>query len=105
MNISLGGRKDVTLTVIARRSRHFAGTRYAKRGLKEGEGAYVANEVESELMIASGYPWNDGTPGIKVSCLTFMRGSIPLFWTQLNPLSPRPEIISKIIYSFRIVLT
>jgi hypothetical protein len=56
----------------------------------QGEG-YVANEVESEIIISSGFPWTNSSSS-KVVSFEVIRGSIPLFWTQLNPLSPHPEI-------------
>jgi hypothetical protein len=40
--MSLFGR-HITLTLVARRSRHFAGTRYRKRGINDQ--GFVANEV------------------------------------------------------------
>lgn len=40
--------RTVYLTVIARRSRHYAGARYLTRGANEQ--GHVANEVESEQM-------------------------------------------------------
>lgn len=40
--ISVFGR-TLTLTLVARRSRHFAGTRYRKRGINDQ--GFVANEV------------------------------------------------------------
>jgi hypothetical protein len=40
--------RTVYLTVLARRSRHFAGARYLTRGANEH--GHVANEVESEQM-------------------------------------------------------
>eukprot|EP00475_Leptophrys_vorax_P044274 TRINITY_DN8809_c0_g1_i1.p1 TRINITY_DN8809_c0_g1~~TRINITY_DN8809_c0_g1_i1.p1 ORF type:complete len:913 (-),score=258.14 TRINITY_DN8809_c0_g1_i1:95-2833(-) len=84
-------KKELTVTLIARRSRHFTGTRYNRRGMMMNPGAYVANEVESELIIASGFPWVNAASS-KVVSVQFIRGSIPLFWTQINPLSPHPEI-------------
>ena len=41
--------KQFTFTLIARRSRHYAGTRYLKRGVNE-EG-WAANEVEVEQIV------------------------------------------------------
>ena len=46
--VEVGGR-NVTLVVIARRSRHFAGTRYLKRGVSDlGK---TANDVEHEQIV------------------------------------------------------
>ena len=78
----------VNVIIIARRSRHFAGTRYLKRGLNE-EGR-VANFVEIEQIVYS-HKSKDDKP--LVSSFVQVRGSIPLFWTQdPNPLIAKPEI-------------
>ncbi|CAL9111543.1 unnamed protein product [Musa textilis] len=83
--------KDFWLTLIARRSRHFAGTRYLKRGVN-GNGS-VANDVETEQIIFKDIP--GGTP----TCLSSVvqnRGSIPLFWSQeTSKLNLKPDIILK----------
>lgn len=44
--MSLFGR-PITLTLVARRSRHFAGTRYRKRGINDQ--GFVANEVGARV--------------------------------------------------------
>ncbi|XP_064978009.1 phosphoinositide phosphatase SAC3-like isoform X1 [Musa acuminata AAA Group] len=83
--------KDFWLTLIARRSRHFAGTRYLKRGVN-GNGS-VANDVETEQIVFKDIP--GGTP----TCLSSVvqnRGSIPLFWSQeTSKLNLKPDIILK----------
>ncbi len=90
-------KKDLTLTLFARRSRHFAGTRYNRRGLKEGIDGYVANEVESEFIVFNSHNWDFNVHDeSKVASVVFMRGSIPVFWGQANPFSPKPEIISNL---------
>jgi len=43
---------SVVLTLLARRQRHFAGTRYLKRGLTHG--GFVANHVETEHILSEG---------------------------------------------------
>lgn len=79
----------VNVILIARRSRHFAGTRYLKRGLNE-EGR-VANFVEVEQIVYS-HKSKDDKP--LVSSFVQIRGSVPLFWTQdPAPLSTKPDII------------
>jgi hypothetical protein len=45
---------SVQITLIARRSRYFAGTRYLKRGIN-GLG-HVANDVETEQIVQTGAP-------------------------------------------------
>ncbi|XP_050232118.1 phosphoinositide phosphatase SAC2-like isoform X2 [Mercurialis annua] len=88
VKLSVSGR-DFKLTLIARRSRHYAGTRYLKRGVnKKGR---VANDVETEQIvfedIADGYP-------VQISSAVQHRGSIPLFWSQeTSRLNIKPDII------------
>ena len=48
------------MTLIARRSRHFAGTRYRKRGVSDT--GRVANEVEVEQVVDAGFDWRTGFP-------------------------------------------
>jgi hypothetical protein len=44
--------RQLTMTLVARRSRHFAGTRYRKRGISAQ--GFVANEVETEQIMDAG---------------------------------------------------
>jgi len=69
--------KALSFILIARRSRHFAGPRYLKRGLNE-EGR-VANFVETEQILYSASDSFDDKPCM--SSFVQIRGSIPLFWT------------------------
>ena len=82
-NFTDGGNK-FSIMVIARRSRHYAGTRYLRRGINN-EG-YVANFVEIEQIVER------HSSGLKnkqpmISSFVQIRGSIPFFWSQIpNPL-------------------
>ena len=62
----------LTITLIARRSRHFAGTRYRKRGIHMG--GHVANDVETEQIASAGFDWRSGYPvvssAVQVGCLS-----------------------------------
>ncbi|XP_062233399.1 phosphoinositide phosphatase SAC2-like [Phragmites australis] len=79
--------KDIMLTLIARRSRHYAGTRYLKRGVNE-EGR-VANDVETEQIV-----YEDMLEPRQISSVVQNRGSIPLFWSQeTSKLNLKPDII------------
>ncbi|KAL6496444.1 hypothetical protein OROGR_029702 [Orobanche gracilis] len=85
--LSLSGR-DLRLTLIARRSRHYAGTRYLKRGVNEK--GRVANDVETEQIVVEDVP--QGTP-MPISSVVQNRGSIPLFWSQeTSRLNLKPDI-------------
>ncbi|KAI8529737.1 hypothetical protein RHMOL_Rhmol12G0248400 [Rhododendron molle] len=88
VKLSISGR-SFKLTLIARRSRHFAGTRYLKRGVNEK--GRVANDVETEQIayedVAEGCP-------IRISSVVQNRGSIPLFWSQeTSRMNIKPDII------------
>ncbi|XP_042507618.1 phosphoinositide phosphatase SAC2-like isoform X1 [Macadamia integrifolia] len=86
--LSISGR-EFKLTLIARRSRHFAGTRYLKRGVNEK--GRVANDVETEQIVFEDVP--EGCP-IQISSVVQNRGSIPLFWSQeTSRLNLKPDII------------
>ncbi|XP_038985385.1 phosphoinositide phosphatase SAC3-like [Phoenix dactylifera] len=86
--LSISG-KDFWLTLIARRSRHYAGTRYLKRGVNEK--GRVANDVETEQIVFEDTP--GGIP-TQVSSVIQNRGSIPLFWSQeTSRLNLKPDII------------
>ncbi|KAK8960533.1 Phosphoinositide phosphatase SAC1 [Platanthera guangdongensis] len=86
--LSIFGR-EFNVALISRRSRHFAGTRYLKRGVNDN--GRVANDVETEQIIL------DEVAGCckgKMSSVVQMRGSIPLFWSQeASRFSPKPDII------------
>ncbi|KAH0834053.1 putative polyphosphoinositide phosphatase [Lanmaoa asiatica] len=115
----------VFVTLIARRSRHYAGARYLTRGVNE-EGN-VANEVETEQIVSEAlttpfyFPSEQGhsrrpsprfTSYVQV-CYRFLhflspltmllqyRGSIPIYWTQdTTTMSPRPPIEINVIDPF-----
>ncbi|QCD80186.1 phosphoinositide phosphatase SAC3-like [Vigna unguiculata] len=81
--------REFILTLIARRSRHYAGTRYLRRGVNEK--GRVANDVETEQMVFEDVP--EGFP-IQISSVIQNRGSIPLFWSQeTSKLNIKPDII------------
>jgi phosphatidylinositol 3,5-bisphosphate 5-phosphatase len=70
--------RSLNLILVARRSRHFAGTRYLKRGVSEH--GKVANYVEHEQIV------HDESRSSSSGCYTSyvqVRGSIPTFWTQV----------------------
>ncbi|CAI9097357.1 OLC1v1033759C1 [Oldenlandia corymbosa var. corymbosa] len=81
--------REFKLTLIARRSRHYAGTRYLKRGVNEN--GKVANDVETEQIVFENVP--EGLP-VQFSSVVQNRGSIPLFWSQeTSRLNLKPDII------------
>ncbi|CAO2824669.1 unnamed protein product [Amaranthus hypochondriacus] len=81
--------RTVNLTLIARRSRHYAGTRFLKRGINEKGRA--ANDVETEQIVFEEIPNADV---LEISSVVQIRGSIPLLWSQeTSRLNLRPDII------------
>ncbi|XP_028792327.1 phosphoinositide phosphatase SAC1 isoform X2 [Neltuma alba] len=88
MRLSIFGR-DFSVCLVSRRSRHFAGTRYLKRGVNDR--GRVANDVETEQIVLDE---EAGSFKGKMSSVVQMRGSIPLFWSQeASRFSPKPDII------------
>ncbi|KAH9758056.1 phosphatidylinositol-3-phosphatase SAC1 [Citrus sinensis] len=88
IRLSIFGR-DFSVSLISRRSRHFAGTRYLKRGVNDR--GRVANDVETEQVVLDE---EAGSCKGKMSSVVQMRGSIPLFWSQeASRFSPKPDII------------
>ncbi|KAK6908776.1 polyphosphoinositide phosphatase [Kwoniella mangroviensis CBS 8886] len=98
--------RTVYLTLIARRSRHYAGARFLTRGANEH--GHVANEVETEQIVSEPLATPFGTRnksddarplsdhgagyGAYTSFLQY-RGSIPVMWHQeSNQMTPRPPI-------------
>jgi hypothetical protein len=80
--------RSLDLILIARRSRHFAGTRYLKRGVSEQ--GKVANDVEHEQIIHC-----ESTSIVSGAYSSYLqnRGSIPTYWTQESSVTmPKPPI-------------
>ncbi|KAI0030726.1 SacI homology domain-containing protein [Vararia minispora EC-137] len=99
----------IYVTLIARRSRHYAGARYLKRGVND-EGN-VANEVETEQIVSEAlttpfsYPGRysslERRPNPRYTSYVQYRGSIPVYWTQeLNNMTPRPPIEISVVDPF-----
>eukprot|EP01052_Picozoa_sp_SAG31_P050687 SAG31_NODE_11683_length_1007_cov_0.939427_1_plen_148_part_10 len=101
--ISILGR-PLSATLVARRSKEYAGTRYLKRGINNA--GYAANDVETEQILQLEPGACAAVPvgsGWRFSSFVHVRGSIPLFWKQtaVEPSSgsadrlydPRPVII------------
>lgn len=88
IRLSVFGR-DFSVALLSKRSRHFAGTRYLKRGVNDR--GRVANDVETEQIVLDE---ESGSCKGKMSSVVQMRGSIPLFWSQeASRFSPKPDII------------
>ncbi|KAE8415593.1 SacI homology domain-containing protein [Aspergillus pseudocaelatus] len=95
----------VYITIIARRSRFFAGARFLKRGANDL--GYVANDVETEQIVSemTTTSFHAAGPDLYANPLYTSyvqhRGSIPLYWTQENSgVSPKPDIELNLVDPF-----
>lgn len=81
--------KNLIITLIARRSKKYAGTRFLKRGANcDG---YTANEVETEQIVHDGNI-SSFTHGHYTSFVQ-IRGSVPIYWSQnIAKIPPKPPI-------------
>ncbi|PTB80813.1 hypothetical protein M440DRAFT_1389014 [Trichoderma longibrachiatum ATCC 18648] len=102
--LSIYGR-TAHITVIARRSRFFAGARFLKRGANDL--GYVANDVETEQIVAESLTTSFHAPGPRPYCspqytsYVQHRGSIPLYWTQDSTgVTPKPPIELNLVDPF-----
>lgn len=86
--------KPIYITLVARRSRRFCGTRFFKRGLNlDGD---VANEVETEQIVHDSSV-SDFSHGFFTSFVQ-MRGSLPDRWSQeATKIVPKPQIIQDFV--------
>ncbi|KAF2492027.1 hypothetical protein BU16DRAFT_101477 [Lophium mytilinum] len=103
-SLDVFGRR-VYITIIARRSRFFAGARFLKRGTNDL--GYVANDVETEQIVSELLNTSFHAPGPRLyaspSYTSYIqhRGSIPLYWTQDNTgVTPKPDIDLNLIDPF-----
>ncbi|OBZ79081.1 Uncharacterized protein C19F5.03 [Grifola frondosa] len=77
--------QDLQICLISRRSRYRAGTRYFRRGIDD-EG-HVANFNETEQILLVG----GDDSGVQLSFVQ-IRGSVPLFWAEVNTLRYKPDM-------------
>jgi hypothetical protein len=97
--------RRIYITIIARRSRYFAGARFLKRGANDL--GYVANDVETEQIVSDVLNTSFHAPGPRLyaspryTSYVQHRGSIPLYWTQDNSgVTPKPDIDLNLIDPF-----
>ncbi|KAK2962513.1 putative Phosphoinositide phosphatase SAC4 [Blattamonas nauphoetae] len=83
--------RTLNIALIARRSRHYAGTRYYKRGISER--GWVANDVETELITWTVDSFTSSLSS-QFGAFVQVRGSPPVFWSQdAEAVLPKPPII------------
>jgi hypothetical protein len=83
-----------TVSLTARKSRHFAGTRFFKRGVSDR--GWVANDIETELALCvTPTLFNSGLAlGARFASFVQVRGSPPICWSQdPDAVLPKPPIL------------
>ncbi|KAM0715933.1 hypothetical protein Q7P37_008447 [Cladosporium fusiforme] len=105
-NTSIKGNAMV-FTLITRRSRHRTGTRYMSRGIDEEGHVSNFNETEQAIILndagssglssfAGDRGYTDGKPvgGSETQVLSYVqtRGSVPLYWAEINTLKYTPKL-------------
>ena len=91
-NTSIKG-NALTFVLITRRSRHRAGTRYMTRGLDEQ--GHVSNFNETEQSVVLNDSASSGvTNGKETQVFSYVqtRGSVPVFWAEVNTLHYTPKL-------------
>ena len=94
--------------LISRRSRHRAGTRYFSRGIDENGNVSNFNETEQAIILndASPGPFGGfaagdygngrvaGSSGKEIQVLSYVqtRGSVPVYWGEMNTLQYTPKL-------------
>jgi hypothetical protein len=93
-----------TFALITRRSRHRAGTRYFSRGIDEQGNVSNYNETEQIVILndsagglsgfGGGQSMTSGKAGQDLQVYSFVqtRGSVPLFWAEVNDLKYTPKL-------------
>lgn len=98
----------LAFVLITRRSRHRTGTRYFSRGIDENGHVSNFNETEQTIVLnddssgrsggAAGFGSSNGTlsaaAGRDVQVLSYVqtRGSVPVYWAEVNKLKYTPEL-------------
>lgn len=77
------GSQTLDFALITRRSRLRAGTRYFRRGIDEDGSVANFNETEQILATADGH----------IFSLLQTRGSVPVFWREINNLKYKPNLV------------
>ena len=77
--LSVFGRR-ISIVLLSRRSRHYGGTRFMKRGMNDA--GYVANHLEIEQIVFDASTLSAGESQGSFTSYVQMRGSVPVFWSQ-----------------------
>ncbi|KDQ16810.1 hypothetical protein BOTBODRAFT_53873 [Botryobasidium botryosum FD-172 SS1] len=89
------GRANFHLVLISRRSRYRAGTRYFTRGIDSSGNVGNFNESEQILLVdeeADGVGISPMVEGNTRMSYVQTRGSVPIFWAEVNTLRYKPDL-------------
>jgi len=100
-NTSIKG-NGLSFILITRRSRHRTGTRYMTRGIdeeghvanfNETEQTIILNDAASSGMSSQGFN-NKSAGGSETQVLSYVqtRGSVPVYWAEINTLKYTPKL-------------
>ncbi|EMR08639.1 hypothetical protein PNEG_03115 [Pneumocystis murina B123] len=81
----------LTILLISRRSRFRAGTRYFSRGIDEDGNVSNFNETEQIVLFENTNKLSGVTKQLKLSFVQ-IRGSVPIFWAEINNLKYKPKL-------------
>ena len=89
--------RDILFLLISRRSRHRVGTRYFSRGIDVQGNTANFNETEQIVLLdplpQNGEPLRPGrVDGRERLSFVQIRGSVPLFWAEVNNLRYKPDL-------------
>nr|OQO22876.1 hypothetical protein B0A51_08602 [Rachicladosporium sp. CCFEE 5018] len=100
-NTSIKG-NSLSYSLITRRSRHRTGTRYMSRGIDEEGHVSNFNETEQAIVLndtassASSGGYSNGKPigSSETQVLAYVqtRGSVPVYWAEINSLKYTPKL-------------
>ena len=96
---SMVNNRDFLFLLIGRRSRHRAGTRYFSRGINQYGEVSNFNETE-QIVLLDPMPENGemtrrggGVVGRQRLSFVQTRGSVPLYWAEINNLRYKPDLL------------
>ncbi|ETW87575.1 hypothetical protein HETIRDRAFT_378661 [Heterobasidion irregulare TC 32-1] len=82
--------QNIQVSLISRRSRFRAGTRYFRRGVDHD--GHVANFNETEQIVLIGGTTPDADDFTHKLSFVQIRGSVPVFWAEVNTLRYKPDL-------------
>lgn len=91
-NATINGH-DFLFGLIARRSRHRAGTRYFSRGIDEQGNVSNFNETEQFVLLDPPGKAKGSIQGKMRFSYVQTRGSVPVYWAEINNLRYKPDLV------------